>query len=71
MVKKDEPKSGQITIRISPIARARLEFIAKQEYRSLNLQVEKFLVQAIQEWSASHLEYGNWPPELVDDFQDV
>lgn len=75
--KSDDGKSGQITIRISPIARARLEYIAEREYRSLNLQIEKFLNDALKDWQESSDE--GWPQHLRNeaaykqwqDFRDV
>lgn len=45
-----EKEVAQLTVRVSPLMRKQLEYVAGREYRALNDQVKKFLADALDRW---------------------
>lgn len=62
-------KPVQITVRLHPLLKRRLDYIAQLEVRSLSQQVERFAMDGVRAWASTHLEDAHggtpeWPASL-------
>lgn len=56
-------KTAQTTFRFRPDTRAWVEYIAGKEFRTMSQQIEKMLIQGIDQWKQEHgLEGCELPP---------
>jgi hypothetical protein len=65
----------QITVRLHPLLKRRLDYIAQLEVRSLSQQVERFAQDGVNAWAALHLPVdidggAIWPDGLHGRYVD-
>lgn len=68
-------KPIQVTVRLHPLLRRRLEYIAQLEVRSMSQQVERFAQDGVNAWAAQHLQAdfegeAIWPEGLQGKYVD-
>ena len=57
----ENEKPAQLTIRIAPLLRQQLEYIARQEFRTLNDQVHKMLASSVTDWERENQPGTGYP----------